>query len=58
MLGWAIMFLLIAIVAAAVGFGGLAAASAGLAQVIFYAFLVLFVISMIAHIVDDRSPRA
>ena len=41
MLGWALTFLVIALIAAALGFGGIAGASAGIAQILFYIFLVL-----------------
>jgi uncharacterized membrane protein YtjA (UPF0391 family) len=44
MLGWAITFLIIALVAAVLGFGGIAAASAGVAKALFFLFLVLCVI--------------
>ena len=38
MLGWALVFLLIAIVAAVFGFGGIAVASAGIAKLLFFLF--------------------
>jgi len=41
MLGWAVTFLIIAIIAAVFGFGGIAAASAGIAKVLFFLFLVI-----------------
>jgi uncharacterized membrane protein YtjA (UPF0391 family) len=44
MLGWAITFLIIALIAAVLGFGGVAAASAGIAKLLFFAFLVMCVI--------------
>ena len=50
MLYWALVFLLVAIVAGAVGFGGVAVAFAGLAKIIFFIFLVLLVISLVAHV--------
>ena len=43
MLGWAITFLVIALIAAVFGFGGIAAASAGIAKVLFFVFLVICV---------------
>ena len=46
MLGWAVVFLIIALVAAVFGFGGIAVASAGIAKLLFFIFLVLFVISL------------
>ena len=58
MLGWAITFFIIALIAALFGFGGIAAAASGIAQVLFFIFLVLFVVSLIFHLVRGRSPRA
>ena len=34
MLGWAVTFLIIALIAAVLGFGGIAAASAGIAKIL------------------------
>ena len=45
MLSWAITFLIIAIVAAGLGFGGIAGAATGIAKILFIVFLVLFVAS-------------
>jgi uncharacterized membrane protein YtjA (UPF0391 family) len=50
MLYWALVFLLIAILAGAVGFGGVAVAFAGLAKIVFFVFLVLLVVSLVAHV--------
>ena len=47
MLRWALIFFVVAIIAAVFGFGGIATASAGIAQVLFFLFLVLFVVSLI-----------
>lgn len=47
MLGWAIFFLIAAVVAALLGFGGIASAFAGVAQILFYLFLIVFVIILI-----------
>ncbi|MFY9642818.1 MAG: DUF1328 family protein [Rhodomicrobium sp.] len=55
MLGWALLFLVVAIIAGAFGFGGIAAASAGIAQIIFYIFLALLVVSLIYHFVRGSS---
>jgi uncharacterized membrane protein YtjA (UPF0391 family) len=46
MLYWALIFLVIAIVAGIFGFGGIAAAASGIAQVLFFIFLVLFIVSL------------
>jgi uncharacterized membrane protein YtjA (UPF0391 family) len=48
MLSWAITFLVIALIAAALGFGGIAGAATGIAKILFFVFLVLFVISLLA----------
>jgi uncharacterized membrane protein YtjA (UPF0391 family) len=58
MLSWAIGFLVIAIVAALFGFGGVASASAGIAQILFFVFIALFVIALIANALRGRAPRA
>ncbi|WP_425093486.1 DUF1328 domain-containing protein [Tropicimonas sp. S265A] len=56
MLGWAITFLVIALVAALFGFGGIASASAGIAQILFFVFIALFVIALVARAVRGRTP--
>jgi uncharacterized membrane protein YtjA (UPF0391 family) len=58
MLGWVITFLVIALIAAALGFGGVAGTAVGLAKIVFYIFLVLFVISLVYSLVTGRSPPA
>ena len=54
MLNWALTFLVIALLAALFGFGGIASTAAGFAQICFFVFLVLFVVSALAHIVRRR----
>ena len=49
MLGWALAFLVVALIAAALGFGGIAGASAGIAQILFFVSVILFVLTMIAR---------
>ncbi len=56
MLGWALGFLAIALLAALFGFGGIATASAGIAQILFYVFIALFVIGLIMSMVRGRNP--
>lgn len=46
MLSWSIFFLIIALVAALLGFSSIAGAAAGIAKFLFGVFLVLFVISL------------
>ncbi len=48
---WAIVFLVVALVAALFGFGGVAGTAMGGAQMLFWAALVLFVVSAIVGLV-------
>jgi len=48
MLYWAAVFFVIAVVAALLGFGGIAVGAAYIAKLLFFLFLVLFVIALIA----------
>lgn len=48
MLRWSVIFLIIAIVAALFGFGAVASTAAGIAKILFFVFLVLFVVSLLA----------
>jgi uncharacterized membrane protein YtjA (UPF0391 family) len=48
MLYYAIVFFDVALIAAALGFGGIAGAATGIAKILFFVFLVLFVVSLIA----------
>jgi uncharacterized membrane protein YtjA (UPF0391 family) len=48
MLRWSAIFLVIAIVAAVFGFGGIALAAAGIARILFFVFLILFLVSLIS----------
>ncbi|MEM6742132.1 MAG: DUF1328 domain-containing protein [Pseudomonadota bacterium] len=57
MLSWSIGFLIIAPIAAVLGFGGIASASAGIAQILFFVFIALFVIALVANAVRGRAPR-
>ena len=57
MLYWALMFFVVALIAGAFGFGGIASASAGIAQILFVIFLILLVASLIMHFVSSRRPR-
>jgi uncharacterized membrane protein YtjA (UPF0391 family) len=47
MLRWALLFLVVALVAALFGFGGVAGISMDAAKILFFVFLVLFVVSLL-----------
>ena len=55
MLYYALMFLLIALIAGALGFGVVAFAAAEIARIVFFVFLVLFVIGLISHLARRTS---
>ena len=54
MLHYALVFLVVALIAAALGFGGIAGAAAGIAKLLSLAFIVLFLVSPIAGGVRGR----
>jgi uncharacterized membrane protein YtjA (UPF0391 family) len=55
MLYWALMFLVIALLAGLFGFGGIASTATGMAQILFVIALVLFVVSLFAGFLR-RNP--
>lgn len=50
MLYYALVFLVIALIAGFLGFGGVAFAAAGIAKILFGVFLVLFLVGLILHL--------
>ena len=56
MLRWAIIFFVVAVIAAVFGFGCIAAGAADIARILFFIFLVLFVVSAVMHALRDRPP--
>ncbi len=54
LLKWALIFFLISIVAAVFGFGGIAAASADIARILFYIFIVIFLVLLVAGLLIAR----
>jgi uncharacterized membrane protein YtjA (UPF0391 family) len=54
MLRWALVFLVVALIAALFGFTSVAGTSIAAAQILFFVFLVLFVLSLI---MGSRTPR-
>jgi uncharacterized membrane protein YtjA (UPF0391 family) len=51
LLHYALVFLVVALIAAAVGFGGVAGFAMEAARLLFWVFIVLFVISLVAGLV-------
>ncbi len=56
MIGWALTFLLVALVAAVFGFGGIAGTAVEIAKLIFFVAIVLFAISAVVGLIRGRSP--
>jgi uncharacterized membrane protein YtjA (UPF0391 family) len=50
MLRWALGFFIVALVAALLGFTGIAVAAAGIAKILFYFFLILFLVTLVGHL--------
>ena len=50
MLRWALIFFVVALLAAVLGFTGIAVAAAGVAKVLFFLFVVLFFITLLGHV--------
>jgi len=56
MLHWALIFLVVALIAAAFGFGGIAGAATGIAKILFFGFLVLFLVSLVVGGLYKPAP--
>lgn len=55
MLGWVVTFLVVALIAGLLGFGGIAGASVEIAKIIFFIAIVLFLVSAVIGLVRGRS---
>jgi len=55
MMSWAVTFLIIALVAAVLGFGGVAGVAVEAAKLIFFVAVILFAISAVVGLVRGRS---
>jgi uncharacterized membrane protein YtjA (UPF0391 family) len=56
MIGWSITFFLMAVIAAVLGFGGLAGTFVSIAKFLAILFVILFVASLIYGMVTGRRP--
>ena len=57
MIGWAITFLVVALVAALLGFGGIAGTAVEAAKIIFFVAIALVLVSAVFGVMRGRSPR-
>lgn len=56
MLRWAVIFFVVAIIAALFGFTGIAAAATEIARILFFVFILLFIIALLTGWM--RRPRS
>jgi uncharacterized membrane protein YtjA (UPF0391 family) len=56
MFGWVVTFLVIGLIAAILGFGGIAGASFAAAKIIFFIALILLLISIVFGTMGGRRP--
>ncbi len=56
MLRWALVFLVLALVAGLLGFTGVAGDSMYIAKILFFIFLVVFVVGLIWSLVTGKRP--
>jgi uncharacterized membrane protein YtjA (UPF0391 family) len=57
MLSWVVTFLVIALIAGILGFGGIAGASIEIAKAIFFIAIILFLISVVVGLARGRTTR-
>jgi uncharacterized membrane protein YtjA (UPF0391 family) len=55
MLSWVVTFLVVALIAGILGFGGIAGASVEIAKAIFFIAVILFLVSAVVGLVRGRS---
>ena len=55
MLSWVVTFLIIALIAGILGFGGIAGASIEIAKIIFFVALILFLVSVVVGLARGRN---
>ncbi|XOV80368.1 MAG: DUF1328 domain-containing protein [Aestuariibacter sp.] len=55
MLSWTFVFLIIAVIAAILGFTGIAGAATNMAKILFFIFLALWVVSFITRTLRSKS---
>ncbi|MCA9581661.1 MAG: DUF1328 domain-containing protein [Myxococcales bacterium] len=55
MLHWALAFFIVAIIAAVFGFGGIAAGAASIAKLLFFGFVILAAVTLVASLVSSSK---
>ena len=57
MLRWALGFFIIALIAAFLGFGGIAGTAVGIAKILFFGFIILAAIALVAGLFSGKGPN-
>jgi len=55
MLGWVVTFLIVALIAGILGFGGIAGVSIAIAKAIFFIAIILFLVSAVVGLARGRT---
>jgi uncharacterized membrane protein YtjA (UPF0391 family) len=55
-LNWTVLFLIIALIAAFFGWGGIATTAAGMAKIFFFVFLAVFLLSLVVGMFRNQPP--
>ena len=56
MLWWAFIFFVVALIAGVLGFGGIAAGAMGIAKILFWIFVILFLVSLVYGLMTRKGP--
>jgi uncharacterized membrane protein YtjA (UPF0391 family) len=57
MLRWSLIFLVVALIAAVLGFGGIAGTSVGIAKILFFVFLIVAAVTFLMNQVGGHGTR-
>jgi len=58
MLKWAVIFLVVGLVLGVLGFGGLGGAFVGIAQILFYIAIAMFVILLVLGLIVGKGVKS
>ncbi len=58
MLRWALAFLIFALIAALLGFTGIAGDAMYIARILFYIFIVVFLVGLIYHLLTGKGIKS
>lgn len=56
MLSWALTFLIVALIAGLLGFTSVAGTAVGIAEILFFVFVILFILAMLARALRGKPP--